>query len=170
MARIPPRTDRDSLDAPARDALDRVVASRGSLLRPFETLLHTPALADAVSALGHELRYEGDLSDRDRELATIATGRAQGCDFVWSSHLDAARAAGVGTATIAALERGSDDVDAGDAAIVAFVRQLCASALVDDATFAAVRERLGDAAVVELSVVVGYYSLLAFVMGAADAC
>jgi 4-carboxymuconolactone decarboxylase len=170
MARIPPLTDRDPLEPAARDAFDRIVASRGSLLRPFETLLHAPAMADAVSALGHVVRYEGALRDRDRELATIATGRAQGCAFVWSSHLEAARDAGVAPATIAALERGTDDADADDAAIVAFVRELCASSTVSDGTFARVHGSLGDQGVVELAVTVGYYTMLAYTMGAVETC
>ncbi|MGZ8583677.1 MAG: carboxymuconolactone decarboxylase family protein, partial [Actinomycetota bacterium] len=110
MSRIPLITARDDLDAGGRVAFDRIVESRGSILRPFEVLLHAPAMAERVAELGHVVRFESHLTDADRELVTLATGRAHGCAFVWGSHLEAARAAGVGPDTIAALEADGRDL------------------------------------------------------------
>ena len=46
------------------------------LLRPFEVLLHSPSMAEAVAELGHVVRFGSHLADADRELVTLATGRA----------------------------------------------------------------------------------------------
>lgn len=169
MARIPLITDRDELDAEGRDAFDRIAESRGELLRPFEVLLHAPAAAARVAELGHVVRFESHLPDRDRELATLATGRALGCGFVWESHLDAARASGIGPGTLTALERG-EDLAGRDGILVAFVRELCGAGAVSERTFRAANELLGTPGTVELALTVGYYTMLGYVMGACEAC
>jgi AhpD family alkylhydroperoxidase len=162
--------DRDALAPDARAVHDRIVESRGSLLRPFELLLHAPALADAVSSLGHLVRSGSRLADRDRELATLAAGRALGCAYVWDSHLEAATAAGIGPDALAALETGDlAALDPRDAAVAAFVWEATAGRPSDE-TFARVHELLGDTGTVELAVTAGYYAMLAIVMRAGDAC
>jgi 4-carboxymuconolactone decarboxylase len=163
-------SDRSRLDTAGRATFDRIVASRGRLVRPFEVLLHAPDLADAVAALGHVVRSGSQLADADRELVTLATGRAHGCAFVWDSHVDAARAAGIGSATIAALEGRGAGLSDREATLVAFVDELCETSAVSDETFRAAHDLLGTPATVELTVTVGYYTMLGYAMSAVEAC
>ena len=167
--RVAPITERASLDDGGRAVFDRIVTSRGALLRPFEVLLHAPAMAERVAALGHVVRFGSGLHDADREIATLATGRAHDCGFIWASHVEAARAAGVASETIDALER-REPIDGRAGVLVGFVDELCAASSVSDETFATARELLGTEGVVELVVTVGYYTMLSFVMGAAGTC
>jgi 4-carboxymuconolactone decarboxylase len=153
-----------------RTVADRIAETRGEISRPFQLLLHSPALAERVADLGHLVRSGSSLSDADRELVTLATGRAIGCPFVWKSHLDAATAAGITPATIAAMERDPAGLDERERALVSFVDELCTNRTVTDATFDAVRRLLGVRAVVELALTVAYYEMLGSVMGACDAC
>ena len=168
MARIPLITVRDGLSEAQQAVFDWIVESRGQMLRPFEVLLHRPEMARPAAELGHQIRYEGTLSDHDRELAIITVAKAHRCGFEWDTHIGLARAAGVSEATIAALEDG-DAVEPPDGVIVGFVRELCATATVSDSAHAAAVDRLGAAGAVELSTLVGYYTLLAYAMNAADA-
>ncbi len=170
MARIPLITDRDDLDGDQLAVFDWVVNSRGAMLRPFEVLLHTPALAQRVAELGHVVRYESGLDASDRELAILAAGRAHGCDFVWESHLDAARTAGVRAEAIQILDGGDGEFTAREQAIVDFVRTLVAISAVDDEAYRAVAGLLGTRGVVELATTIGYYTMLGYAMSVADAC
>jgi hypothetical protein len=77
MSRIPPVSDPDGLDEETRAAYERIVESRGGVSRPFEVLLHAPALARAVAELGHAIRFESHLEDAIGAV-TLATGRARG--------------------------------------------------------------------------------------------
>jgi 4-carboxymuconolactone decarboxylase len=89
---------------------------------------------------------------------------------VWASHLGAAIAAGVPAAAIAAVEEGRPAPGEHEAALLAFVDELCHSGTVSDRTFGAVHELLGTPATVELMLVVGYYTMLSYVMNGAGAC
>ena len=168
--RLDPITTAENLPPDARAAFDRIVESRGEVSRPFQLLLHSPALAERVAELGHFVRFGSSLRDRDRELVTLATGRALGCAFVWESHLDAAASAGVTAETVEMLREDPASLGTRERVLVSFVDELCGSATVSDRTFHAVRELLEPPEVVELATTVGYYAMLAHVMGACDAC
>jgi AhpD family alkylhydroperoxidase len=161
---------RDALDADGQAVFDRIVESRGALPRPFEVLLHAPSMAGPVAELGHVVKFGSHLSDADRELVTLATGRAHGCAFVWESHLGSARAAGISGSTIEALERGGDALGSREAALVALVNELRDTSAVSDQTYRAGHELVGTQGMVELVLTVGYYTMLAYAMRAFDAC
>ena len=135
-----------------------------------EVLLHAPGLAQPAGALGAQIRYHGALSDHDRELSIITTASIHHCGFEWDSHVDIARSAGVAEGVIEVLASGSGTLPDREAMIVAFIRELCDTSTVSDDTFGAIGEVLTEAQVVELSALVGYYTLLAFVMNTAGAC
>ena len=167
-ARLPLLADRAGLSRSQQAVFDWIVESRGTMIRPYEVLLHLPEMARPAAELGHQIRYEGALSDHDRELAIITTAVAHACGFEWDTHVGLARAAGVAEATIAAVRDGEGAVAAPEGAVVGFVREMCAASRVSDAAYAAARDRLGTAGVVELSTLVGYYTLLAFVINLAE--
>jgi 4-carboxymuconolactone decarboxylase len=171
MARIPLITTRDGLTDEQQEVFDWIVESRGRMLRPYEVLLHAPGLARPAAELGHQIRFAGVLSDHDRELAIITTAKVHACGFEWDSHVELARRAGVSDSTIAALDAGQGEVEPSDEVIVGFVRELCATSDVSDERVAAATASVGgSAAVVELATLVGYYSLLSFVMKVGGAC
>lgn len=169
-ARVDLITTTANLRPDARAAVDRIVESRGEISLPFQLLLHSPALAERVAELGHLMRFGSRLRDRDRELVTLATGRALSCAFVWESHLDAAAAAGVSAETVEMLQGDPVSLGTRERVLVSFVDELCGTATVSDGTFDAVRELLEPPEIVELATTVGYYTMLGYVMGACDAC
>jgi alkylhydroperoxidase family enzyme len=170
MTRVDRIADDHELTPEARTVADRIAESRGEVSRPFQLLLHSPALAERVSELGHLVRSGSSLTDADREMVTLATGRAIGCWFVWESHLRAATAAGIPPETIATLHRDPAGLPERERVLVSFVDQLCETRTVSDETFDAVRRLLEVRAVVELALTIGYYTMLGSVMGACDEC
>jgi len=170
MARIPLLSSREGLNSQQSHVFDSIVESRGRMIRPYEVLLHTPGLALPAAELGHQIRYEGVLSDHDRELGIITTAKVHGCGFEWDSHVGLARDAEVGEATIDFLDTGVGTLVGHDELIVGFVRELCAASNVSDERFAAAEHALGAGGVIELVALVGYYTFLGYVMQVAGAC
>lgn len=168
MARLDLITTAANLTPDARAAAARIVESRGEVSRPFQLLLHSPALAARVAELGHVVRFGSSLSASDRELVTLATGRALGCAFVWESHLDPAAAAGVPAEKV--LQGDPANLGTRERVLVSFVDELCGTGTVSEGTFDAARELLGQREIVELALTIGYYTMLASVMGACDTC
>lgn len=168
MSRVPLLAGRDGLSETQLAVFDWIVESRGTMIRPYEVMLHVPAMARPAAELGHQIRYEGALSDHDRELAIITVASAHACAFEWDTHVGLARTAGVAEATITALRDGDGAVGSSDDVIVGFVREMCSTARVSDQAYAAARDLLGTAGVVELTTLAGYYTMLAFAINVAE--
>ena len=71
-----------------------------------------------------------------------------------------AREAGVADAVVDAIAAREEPAftDANEAAVHRFAKELCETHQVSDPTYAALRDKLGDRQVVELTMVIGYYN------------
>ncbi|MGH7265666.1 MAG: carboxymuconolactone decarboxylase family protein [Candidatus Rokuibacteriota bacterium] len=167
-ARIPLVERKDDLSAEARRAWDEIARSRGRVFGPFTALLQSPEMARRIAHLGAYVRFESALEPVDRELAILATARAMDCRYEWAAHVPLAREAGVRQEAIAAIRerRAPAGLTGEEAEIVAYVTRLLRDHRVDDATFAAARERLGVPRLVELTATAGYYAMLACALNA----
>ena len=169
-ARGNPVTAREQLPGAHRSTYDRIAETRGRVGGPFPVLLQSPPLAERVAALGEYLRFEGVLPDATRELAVLVTAREFDAPYEWAAHEPLARAAGVSAAAVAAVladgDSALDDVPSAEALVVRYGRSLLREHVVPEETFASASERFGDRGVTELTATLGYYAMLACVLGA----
>ena len=170
MTRLPAIATRDQLPTEAHAAFDAIAESRGTVRGPFAVLLHSPELAMRTAHLGAFVRFESSVPDAIRELATLIGAHLWRCDYEWGAHLPLAARAGVRPEAIEAIARDADldAFTAEEALIVRYTRALLGTHRVDAETFEAVRASYGDQALVELTAALGYYSMLAVVLNAAE--
>ena len=161
MARLPSITSKDQVAPRDHGIVDGIVQSRGALQGPFTMFLHCPELAGRLAHLGAFVRFEGSLDMRVRVLAAMTVARELDAVYVWGAQTGGARRLGVPETTITAIrEKHARGIPPEDAQIVEFTRELMRKHRVDDATFKALRARLGDDGLVQLTGVIGYYSML----------
>lgn len=168
MARIPLPSP-DEMTPEQRRVHDTIVAGpRGTVIGPLRAVIHNPALAERWSALGEILRFGTSLPKRLNELAIIVTGRRWTSQIEWWVHARAGATAGLPEAAIEAIRTGEppefDEPD--DALVYEFARQLQLTGTVPLETYRAVEERWGAAGVVELTAVVGYYTMVSMTLNA----
>lgn len=169
MTRIPEPT-RDQLSADGQATFDRIRATRGGLRGPYGVLLHHPALADRVAALGEQLRFRSLLDGADRELAILAAAREVDAPYEWAAHEPIALREGTRAEAIAVVRdrRPSDGLRPREAMIIDIARALHRTHRLDEAQYARAEAELGRPALVELVTLVGYYGMIAFVLNAFD--
>ncbi|MDO8476394.1 MAG: carboxymuconolactone decarboxylase family protein, partial [Candidatus Rokubacteria bacterium] len=145
MARLPSITSKDQVPPKDHAIVDGIVQSRGALQGPFTMFLHCPELAGRLAHLGAFVRFEGSLDMRVRVLAAMTVARELDAVYVWGAQTGGARRLGVSETTITAIrEKHARGIPPEDAQIVEFTRELIRKHRVDDATFKALRTRLGD--------------------------
>ncbi|MDO8477076.1 MAG: carboxymuconolactone decarboxylase family protein, partial [Candidatus Rokubacteria bacterium] len=145
MARLPSITSKDQVPPKDHAIVDGIVQSRGALQGPFTMFLHCPELAGRLAHLGAFVRFEGSLDMRVRVLAAMTVARELDAVYVWGAQTGGARRLGVPETTITAVrEKHARGIPPEDAQIVEFTRELIRKHRVDDATFKALRTRLGD--------------------------
>lgn len=164
MKRLP-LFDPARLSTEQRAVHDRIASgARGGVGGPFLPLLTSAELCARVEQLGVFIRYECSVPQRLRELAILVVGAHWQADYEWYAHAPIAARQGVPQPVIDAIGRGEKAPpfdQAADRAVHGFVRELLRRGCVSDAIYASVREMLGDKGAVELTGLVGYYSLLA---------
>lgn len=168
MSRIPFPTP-ETMTPAQREVYDAVVKGpRGKLVGPLRAALHRPDLAAVWQQFGAILRYDSCMPPRLTELAIIVTARRWNSQLEWQVHAADAAKGGLSAEVIAALKDGKTPVfkDADEAAVYEFARELQTTSTVSDQTYAKVCDRWGPVGVVELTTLIGYYTLVSMTLNA----
>ena len=167
MSRLP-ELKNDQLDKRQREIHDAILSSRGNISGPFRTWLHSPELADRAQRLGEFARYQTGLAPQYSELAILIVARRYNCQVEWSLHESIAQRSGLKAPIIDAI-RNKEQPDFKDEiaeALYDFSFQLTHHNFVDDSTYARAKRQLGAKTLVELTGLIGYYTLVAFTLNA----
>jgi 4-carboxymuconolactone decarboxylase len=176
MASRLPSLRHDDLDPERRAVWDAVVGSRGAdlvgadggLIGPFNAFVHAPGVGRRLTELGHVVRFETSIERRLSEVAVITVGARWKAEFEWWAHARMARRHGVPDEVVDAIGRGEDPPFTADdeQTVYQVASQLTRRGQVDAEAYAAARRLLGDAGLVELVSLCGYYTLVSFLLNA----
>jgi 4-carboxymuconolactone decarboxylase len=175
MSRLP-ISRRDDLAPEAQQLWDVIVGGRGAqlvtaeggLAGPFNAFVTAPEVGRRLSDLGQQLRFGTSIERRLLEVAIITTGARWHAEFEWWAHARMAREHGVPGEVVDAIGRGEDPpfAAADERTIYTAARQLAGTGQLTAEAYADARQLLGDAGMVELVSLCGYYTLISFLLNA----
>jgi 4-carboxymuconolactone decarboxylase len=147
---------------------DLIVTADGGLAGPFNAFVTAPAAGRRLSSLGATLRFGTSIERRLTEIAIITVGARWQAEFEWWAHAPMAREHGVADAVVDAIGRGEEPPFEADdeRAVYKVARQLSLSGCLDQETYDAAHRFVGDAGMVELVSLCGYYTLISFLLNA----
>ena len=168
--RLPPLDPAAWTDAQRQCAEEIIQGPRRALIAPFVPLLRSPQLCTHAQRMGEYLRYRSAIGLRLSELAILVTARFWDQQVEWSIHAPIAEREGIAPAVVRAIEQQRTPVfeRSDERTVFEMSRQLLQDRRVDDATWSAAMAELGEQGVVDLSGIVGYYTMLSVVMNAAQ--
>jgi 4-carboxymuconolactone decarboxylase len=161
----------DEMTPEQRSVHDEVVSGvRGRLVGPLRAVIHSPDLARRWSRLGEYLRFSTCLPKKLNELAIIVTGRRWNSQLEFLIHAEAAIDAGLDPECIEAIRVGEAPTfdEEAEAEVYEFARLLQQTGTVDATTHGSVMRRWGERGVVELTGVIGYYTMVSMTLNAHD--
>jgi 4-carboxymuconolactone decarboxylase len=166
--RLPAIAD-DKLTAEQRSLMSAIASGpRGTFKMggPFFCYLHSPAFGELAQKLGAYCRFGTSITPRLTEFAILATAHLWKAQYEWAAHEPQALRAGVKPATVQALRAGRDPASApkDEQAIFTFIKELYLARRVSDRAYKAAHATLGDAGMVELVGLVGYYAMVAMTL------
>ena len=164
-----PVLDMASLTAEQRALVEAISSGprgRFSNSGPFAVYLHAPGFGHLAQQLGGYVRLGTSVPPRLSELAILCTARFWQAQYEWVAHAAIAAKQGVKPATIRDLQAGRAPKSAprDEKAIYTFVKELYATRRVSDATYKRVHKLLGDAGMVELAGILGYYAMVSMIL------
>jgi alkylhydroperoxidase family enzyme len=133
----------------------------------FSTLARNPALLEAWEPFAGAILLQGTLPARDRELLVLRTAWNCRASYVWGQHAgNHGPQAGLSEAEIARIVEGPAAAGWSDweTALLQAADELHATATIAPATWGELAERYGERELIELTMLVGEYHLMAFAL------
>jgi len=153
----------EEFPAEACDFIDRVRRQRrGTLLKLYKALLHSPPLAESWFGHMNAVRWGSTLSGRLRELIIIRIAAIHAVAYVIHQHVPAlAEADGVSIADCEALRdwRQSVSFNEAERAALAYCDSVTTSVNVADDVFDGLRPYYSERQIVELTVLIATYNM-----------
>jgi 4-carboxymuconolactone decarboxylase len=160
----------EQMDALQRSLRDAIYSGprgiRKKLTGPFQIWLNAPELGLLAQAVGAHVRYKTSLSPRQSETAILVTANLWKAHYEWIAHAPQAEKAGVKPETIKAIQAGREPKSAAkdERAIIDFVKELYKTRRISDKTYKRLHGLFGDAGMVELVGICGYYALISMTL------
>jgi 4-carboxymuconolactone decarboxylase len=141
---------------------------RGRVVGPIKVWLNNAGRAEHAQALGAYCRFNSSLPPRLSELAICTTGAFWKANYEWFAHAPLAIKAGIDPAAIEAIRIGGTPkfTKADEQAVYDFAHELITTRRVSPATFERAKKELGEASVIDLVGIIGYYGLVSVTLNA----
>jgi 4-carboxymuconolactone decarboxylase len=168
-SRLPPLSP-EAYDQAQKDAAADFLATRKvGFSGPWHVFIRSPELLTHAQRMGEYLRYRCKLSGRVSEFVILLVARDWTQDFEFGTHRAHGLKAGLSEAVIESIIQGRrpDGLDEELWIIWDFVMELLRSRRVSDTTYERALALFGEQGVIDLSGIIGYYSLLAMTMNVA---
>jgi 4-carboxymuconolactone decarboxylase len=133
---------------------------------PFAIYLHSPTFGELAQKLGGHLRFKTRVPPRLSEFAILCTAQHWKAQYEWAMHAPMAEKAGVKPETIRDIQAGRAPKKAprDEMALYTFIKELYSSRRVSTGTYNKVKKLLGDAGVVDLVGILGYYAMVSMTL------
>jgi 4-carboxymuconolactone decarboxylase len=167
--RIPPLPESEWSDG-QRELLDAFGSPAPGLPRTddnvFTTLARHEGLFKVWLRFGGFLLVRGVLPARERELLILRAGYNCGSDYEWGQHVRLAERLGLSREEIDRVAAGPADEawSPADAALLRAADELHEAATISSETWALLAETHEERALIEIPMVVGHYTMLAFAL------
>lgn len=147
-------------------APEDLLNSEGGMSGPFNGWLRSPVLGDAAQRLGETVRFESALPPQLRELAILVVAAKWKAQYEWWAHERIARRERLDEQIIESIkaETVPDFSNPTEAVVYNFAHELLDEHRVSDSLYDEAVELLGEAGVVELVILLGYYTLVSMTL------
>ena len=146
-----------------QDVFRRVGVRGARVMNIYRALAHSRAAMLHFMRLGNSLLEHCRLDHRLRELAILRVARLTGSSYEWAQHVVLARECGVTPEQMEAMGEWSSSTafDARDRAVLAYTDEVSQQVRVQDAVFQEVARYLDEDSIVELTLCVGFWGMVA---------
>ena len=136
------------------------------IINLYRTLAHNPRVLRDFLRLGSSLLSKSELSPKLRELAILRVAKLTGSEYEWRQHHSIALEVGVTAeqAEIVSDWHGSDLFSSEERAVLQYTDEVTQNVEPRDETYRALQQYLNDQNIVELTVSIGYWGMVARIL------
>jgi 4-carboxymuconolactone decarboxylase len=155
----------DQMTEEQRDLHDLIAKqrSRGQVQGPFAVMLRAPDVCERVAEMVNHLLQETRVPLTLKELAIITIARQYTAQYEWYVHAKRAKEVGLDDTVIDAIRhcRRPDFNSFNESLVYDMTMEMVEKRQLGDALYASAMDAFGDAALVELVALIGFYVMIA---------
>ena len=146
-----------------KELFQQIEGNGARIINFYKVLANSPHVARNVIRLGNSLIGRTTLSPKLRELTIMRIAKLYDCEYEWVQHTPVALQSGVSRAQLDAIGswKESNNFDEEERAILQYVDEVAQNVKVADATFEALNEYLNEQNIVEITLAIGWWGMLA---------
>ena len=166
MARVP-LVEKEQASDKVREVYQKVEDNGARVINLFKALANSPTkILLNVIRLGHSIIGQTELPPKLRELTILRVAKLSGSEYEWQQHVALALEVGAKQEQIDAISdwQNSSQFSDEERAVLQYTDEVAGKVSVTDQTFQALKKLLSDRTIVELTVTIGYYGMLARVL------
>ena len=150
----------------AKAIYDKLDKHGARILNLYRVLAHSPEVLRNFMRLGNSLLAATELSPKLRELAILRIARITGSEYEWTQHYPIALEAGVSHEQAEALSDWSESAvfSEEELAVLRYTDEVAQNVAVKDETFDVLRRHLSERSIVELTMSIGHWGMVARVL------
>jgi 4-carboxymuconolactone decarboxylase len=154
----------------AREVFAKMEKGGSAILNLHRAVANSPNMLRNFMRLGNSLLLHGALPPALRELAILRVAQMTGAGYEWAHHVPIARQVGVTEEQVACLESCSTSAhfDERERVVLRYTEGVTSTVAVPDEVFREVRAHLNEVEVVELTLVAGYWGMVARLLAALE--
>ena len=165
MSRVP-MIQREQASPEVREVYDKIEDNGARVLNLYRVLAYNPHRLRNSLRLGGALLSRTKLSPKLRELAIIRIARLSGSKYEWAQHYPIALETGLTHEQTEAVSNWGDSTVFSDEerAVLQYTDEVAKNVEVEDKTFQTLRKYLDEQSIVELTLSIGYWGMVARVL------
>lgn len=149
-----------------KEVYDKIERNGAEVFNLYKVLAHNPIVMRDFLKLGNSLLAKADLSPKLRELAILRVASLAGSKYEWTQHYHIALETGVSSEQIEMISHWKDSVSFSDEerAVLQYTDEVAQNIEVKDETYRALMQHLDEQRIVELTLSIGYWGMVARVL------
>ncbi len=165
MARVK-LVEKDQAPPEVEELFQRIEAKGAKIINLYRAIALTPPMISSFLKLGNCLLNKAELSPKLRELAILRIAKLSGSEYEWTQHVPIAREVGVSRQQIDDVHQWEDSANFNheERAALQYTDEVALSVKATDGTFEALRKHLSERSIVELTMSIGYWGMIARVL------
>ena len=149
-----------------KEIYDRIEKNGARIINLYKSLAHNPRVLRNHLQLGNTLLSKTKLSPKLREMAILRIAKLTGSEYEWAQHYPVSLEAGLSKAQADAVSSWKDSTLFSDeeCAVLRYTDEVSQQVKVADDTFATLKKYLDEQCILELTVAIGYWGMVARVL------
>ena len=155
--------EKEQAPSEVKEIFQKIEDNGARILNLYKVAAHSPKVFLNLTRLGNSVIGRTELPPRLREIVTLRVATLTGSEYEWAQHAPVALQVGVSQKQLDAISdwKNASEFNNEECAVLQYTDEVAQNVRVSDQTFNRLKSFFNEQTIVELTIIIGYYGMLA---------